>query len=366
MSAAPESKEQEPTQNDIDRGKQTGASIPKPDPTSTLESEPNKKLSKKEADDKKKKEEDTAKLRAALDATDEGKELSGKLQIIEFILITGFGILTILAIGAIIFYLLDWAASIFDFDLSEYTQWLILILSGINIIMSCCGCYGTYKLSDVGEQNEKRLKEAIKILEIIVKDFEQDNKQLDHTLGKFQVEIDHLNNENSEAIASLRNVEKREKDFIRERKNEASMFVSLRELWNLWKSFETFSTIARITSITAKYYKYSYIDDDIQPGLDSEQYNYLLRSITKSERKFFPPFNHKVWRKHTNNNSILVDEFERVLVLIYKNVLRDELKVKLSNKDRSRNIGALGVTKEVLDQQNNKKKKGIFDKFFGR
>eukprot|EP01083_Nonionella_stella_P204851 746493_1 len=107
MSAAPESKEQEPTQNDIDRGKQTGASIPKPDPTSTLESEPNKKLSKKEAEDKKKKEEDLAKLRAALDATDEGKELSGKLQIIEFILITGFGILTILAIGAIIFYLLD-------------------------------------------------------------------------------------------------------------------------------------------------------------------------------------------------------------------------------------------------------------------
>eukprot|EP01084_Bolivina_argentea_P015973 29914_1 len=104
MSAAHEFKQQ-PTENDIDRAKQTSVSAP----ISDL-----KKLS----------EEDKAKLLATIQSTE---DLSSKLQISEFILITTSGILAILAIGAIIFYALDWAASIFDFALTEYTQWLILM-----------------------------------------------------------------------------------------------------------------------------------------------------------------------------------------------------------------------------------------------
>eukprot|EP01084_Bolivina_argentea_P182964 315787_1 len=77
----------------------------------------------------------------------EAEKLSLCFHIMKFVIITVPGILVILAIGAIVFYALDSAFSIFDFNLSKYTYWIITILCLANFTMFICGCCGTFVLS---------------------------------------------------------------------------------------------------------------------------------------------------------------------------------------------------------------------------
>ena len=184
------------------------------------------------------------------------------------------------------------------------------------------------------------------------------------------MEITHIEGENKELKASLRNFETQEEEFKNVTKSQTKLYVSLRELWNLFKILETNDMISKITKITAEYYRKAYQDGDEEPGLNEDQYDSLVRSsvVPVSDKPFFPPFDWNGWQKD-NDGNILVDEFERVLVLIYKNILNEELKVELR---RVENTGdrSLGFTRAILqtqpeEQKDNNDAGGIFSRFFG-
>ena len=294
---------------------------------------------------------------ALLQADRERAESQSKnLQIVQGFVMFAFGMLLIISIGAIVFYVLDFAMSLFEFDLSEYTQWVILFLAFLNLIFSCCGCWGTYKFSEIDKENNRKLDAVTEELGRSVAGLQVDNDNLAEALRRFEVEITHIEGENKELKASLLKFQDQEQDLIEVRRGNARLFVSLRELWNLFKIYETNDMICRITKITAAYYKRAYQDNDDEPGLTEEQYDDLIRSsvIPVNEKAYFPTFNSSVWDRNgrlgkTKDGPILVDELERVCVLIYKRVLQQELEIQLNEEETRGQQKSLDLTRAILD-----------------
>ena len=259
--------------------------------------------------------------------------------------------------------------SLFDFDLGEYTQWIILLLAFLNLIFSCCGCFGTYKFSELDKESKSKLDSVTEELKSLVDGITADNKALAETLRKFEVEITHIQGENKELRQSLDNFKRQEDDILEVRRGNARVNVRMRELWNLLKTVETNDMICRVTRITAEYYKKAYEDGDTEPGLNEEQYESLIRSsvIPQRDKAYFPSFVNSVWDKNgrfgkTEDGPILVDELERVCVLIYKRVLQRELEVEL-DKDAVDTAGRpkdIALTRQILDPQEEKKEDGGF------
>eukprot|EP01084_Bolivina_argentea_P085370 154277_1 len=290
---------------------------------------------------------------------EEEQQLSGYMSYILFWIVFGFSMLMILAIGSIIFYVIDIAASAFDFDLSVYTQYVILILTFINITMSCCGCYGTYRFSEIGKKNNDRLNAVTKQLQLLASGIGEDNVELEQSIKQLEIEITHFEIENNELTRSIGEFEGKkfglkrissgkrlkqlsninmDKSMKKARKEEAIVYVNFREMWNLYTILETQRAICNISKISAYYYTYAYSDGDKSPGLDRTQYQELVDSavVPVKDKKFFPRFNDDVWDingrvGNSKNGAILFDEFERVLVMIYKRILYYDLKIELDN-----------------------------------
>ena len=301
---------------------------------------------------------------------EKAESLSGKLQILQAVMLFAFGMLLIISIGAIVFYGLDFAMSLFDFDLHEYTQWIILLLAFLNLIFSCFGCFGTYKFKTLRKENEAKLTNVTKKLQENADGLEKDEEALGEELRKFEVEITHIENLNKELRATLSTFSDHKNALIQVKRGTARLYVDIRELWNLFKIYETNDMICRILKITAEYYKRAYQDGDTEPGLNEEQYDDLFRSsaIPRNEKVYFPSFNNKVWDKNgrfgkIDDGPILVDELERVCVLIYKRILQKELEIELSKQQTNGSFqNSLDLTKQLLDdsKQDSESDDGFF------
>ena len=132
-----------------------------------------------------------------------------------FSILFSFGILMIFGIFALIFYAMDKAAAAFDFDISEYTLYIIVLLTLCNLMMSCFGCFGTYLFS---EQYANDLRELDKVTASISRSADEINKTNDDLGDVFQrleVEIMHFQGENQELLQSLKRIESAEAEFLK-------------------------------------------------------------------------------------------------------------------------------------------------------
>eukprot|EP01084_Bolivina_argentea_P178539 308601_1 len=241
---------------------------------------------------------------------EEVEKISLCFKITKFVIITGPGILVILAVGAIIFYVLDMAFAIFDFDLSEYTYWIITILCVANFLMSICGCCGTYKLSQI-ENEYKRLDDATLAFEAYNEQFRKDNIQLKEHFQRIEYRIKRMDNENTETITVARELVQLEPDAKYARKNHAEEWVEFKQLMNLWKIYETLEAIVQMKKIVKAYYRYA---EKEQGGLNQNGYHDLVRFIVpKTDKHLFPGFHEVWWNKSDKNDNIYFDDFERVV-----------------------------------------------------
>ena len=155
----------------------------------------------------------------------EATELDGLLKLALFFISFFFGLLLIFGIGAIVFYAVDWALSLFDFDFSDITGYIILALSFLNLLMSFCGCFGTWKLSGINEDNKNKLEWVNNEYEKVLKEIGSLNKTLERDLMRFEVEITQIQNENKELRQNFEQIDTQTDDFNEVRAQSKESFV---------------------------------------------------------------------------------------------------------------------------------------------
>eukprot|EP01084_Bolivina_argentea_P071601 130122_1 len=303
-----------------------------------------------ETDEKlKQQEEEEAQLHQTIE------ESESFLYFMLWFILFGFGTLAVIAVAAIIFYLLNYAAQLFDFDFSEYASYIAVGLSIINVIMSCFGCWGTYTFSALQQDSENELRKVTEDLKNVGKDLETDNADLRISLRKIEVKLAHFDNENLELQATLNDFARQEDEMQRIVKKESEKYVSLSDLWSMWQIQETNDIILKIVSITCEYYHVAYQDLDTEDGLNEEQYKTLILQnpeIPKDERVIFPPFDHTVWEREKEGDPILVDELERISAMVYKYLL--DYKLTYEQLDSDKQGPAFDLTTQVLEDKQQK------------
>ena len=166
---------------------------------------------------------------------------------------------------------------------------------------------------------------------------------------------------------------KQEEQILSNRREEANLFVNLRDLWNLYKILETNDTAYRISRVSAEYYNKAYQDNDRENGLNQQQYDQLIASsvIARKHKEFFPKFDDRVWDRNgrvgqDRDGAILIDELERVCVLVYKRILQNELEIKLTQEKSKQTQKDLDLTEPLLDdEQKEEDRPSIFARIFG-
>ena len=298
----------------------------------------------------------------------EATELDGLLKLALFFISFFFGLLLIFGIGAIVFYAVDWALSLFDFDFSDITGYIILALSFLNLLMSFCGCFGTWKLSGINEDNKNKLEWVNNEYEKVLKEIGSLNKTLERDLMRFEVEITQIQNENKELRQNFEQIDTQTDDFNEVRAQSKESFVLLMQLWNLSKMLDAHSVIANILKVEAAYYPKAYLTATSDHGLNEREYAMLIRTTVRPVKikQYFQryiPFDHKIWMKRSKDGTVngledvprdnlLINELERVLLLIYKKVRDSEFKVAFP---RERNVGrqdSIQLAEDLLNRSN--------------
>eukprot|EP01084_Bolivina_argentea_P027670 51411_1 len=239
----------------------------------------------------------------------------------QFSIIFVYGIITTVALFALICYLMDLAASTFGGGFGEYMNYLLLTIVFLTWCGAILGCCLTFKYGTVSS-NIARLQTQTHVLAEKVEGFAEVQKLLQDEVEELKSTLYGISVEKNGLLAcvdkfdilsaDLHSSGIMHDDFISECDNICD---------NLWKEYEEMKLATEKADLLKLFYDKQDLDD-FDRGLNKNEFEYLLFDLDDEIKDKFPEFEEF---DENHNGVIEIFEFENVMDRIYEKILQERI-----------------------------------------
>eukprot|EP00485_Elphidium_margaritaceum_P011563 CAMPEP_0202686748 /NCGR_PEP_ID=MMETSP1385-20130828/2517_1 /ASSEMBLY_ACC=CAM_ASM_000861 /TAXON_ID=933848 /ORGANISM="Elphidium margaritaceum" /LENGTH=365 /DNA_ID=CAMNT_0049341395 /DNA_START=21 /DNA_END=1118 /DNA_ORIENTATION=+ len=253
------------------------------------------------------------------------------LQLTQYTILFGFGLITLCGFAALLFYILDQAAAVFDADLDQYLIYVGIIVVVLTEIGCLIGCFVSFKFGTVSS-NIDLLKDQTHKIADNVADFREIREMLKSQVNELKSTLRQINTEKNELYKTVNKFDKLSESLQdKDGKSKHTAFAEecstmVDDLYGQFEKIKLANDKANLLKIF-----YDKQGDDGEDGLNPTEYEYLMFDLDEDIRERFPTF-----EEFDINGDGVIDifEFEQKLDELYEKIFEEQ------NDSVSRRIGS--------------------------